>query len=145
MSDQIKSPDSLLSDPESKEFFVLRDEKLIVVRHRNELPPYLEKRSTYLSAGRFSPSSKQVAFWPDPINPSRAMELLKANSCVDDSYSYMLTGTENAARVVNKTESKNKEGLLGHLDGVRKREVEVLMEHGKMTIQKNDRTKGSNG
>lgn len=143
MSDQITSPDSLLNDPDSKEFFMLRDEKLIVVRHRSELPPYLEKRSTYLSAGRFSPLTKQVAFWPDPINPNRAMELLKEGLHIDESYSYLLTGTENNARVVHKGESKDKEGPLGHLDGVRKREVEVLMDKGLM-IQKDERTEGSN-
>jgi hypothetical protein len=141
MSDQIvTSPDNLLNDPDSKEFFVLRDENLVVVRHRNELPPYLEQRGTYLSAGRFSPASKQVVFWPDPINPAKAMELLKEGLHIDESFQYTLTGTDSTARVVRKGESKDKEGPLGHLTGVRKRSVEVLMEHGKMKIQKDGRT-----
>ena len=147
---EITSPDSLLNDPDSKEFFVLRDERLVVVRHRNELPSvpgrggYLENRSTYLSAGRFSPMSKQVAFWPSPVNPGRALELLREGLFIKEDFTTVITGAEANPSVVKKAGSKNRKSALDKLTGVRKRQVEVLMDHGKMSIQ-TDEPESNNG
>lgn len=131
MTDIVNSPDALISDPDSKVFYVLRNEELMICKTLKELP-YWQNRSTYLSAGRFSPEYKKVVFYPDPVNPSRAMHLLKEHGHIEEDYSYAVAGS--TLKTSNKTgvfgrKPKSKEGL-ENLDELRKREVEVLMQNG---------------
>lgn len=128
--DVVNSPDSLKKDPESLEFYILRDEKVVVCRDRRDVQ-YWKNRSTYLSSGRFSPEFKKVVFWPGPVNPSRSMDLLKEYMYIDDTYTYAIA--DSAVR----TPKLKKESPLEKLDGVRKRSIEVMIEKG-MRVQKNE-------
>ena len=132
--DVVNSPDVLKKDPESLEFYVLRDEKVAVCKDRKDLP-YWKNRSTYLSAGRLSPKFKKVVFWPGPVNPSRAMELLKESMHIDDGFTYAIA--DSAVRT-----PKIKKDPFDKLDGVRKRSVETMIERG-MKVQTKNGSEGS--
>lgn len=121
--DSANSPDALIKDENSKVFFILRDEQVAICKNFKDLP-YWQNRSTYLSAGRFSPEYKKVVFYPDPINPGRAIHLLKENCHIEGDYTYAIAGSTTRAPKT-KTESP-----VDKLDGVRKRQVEVLMQKG---------------
>lgn len=121
--DSVNSPDALMSDPESRVFYVLRDEQLMICRTLKELP-YWQNRATYLSAGRFSSEFKKVVFYPDPVNPSRAMHLLKEHGHIEEDYGYAIAGSTTRAP------KSKKKGPVEKLDGIRKRQVEVLMDRG---------------
>ena len=131
--DTVNSPDSLKTDPDSMAFYVLRNEELVICKKLKDMP-YWENRSTYLSAGRYSPQYKKVVFWPEPVNPSRAMALLKENRHIEEDYSYAVSGSGTKA-----PKSKVKDPV-DKLTGVRKREVEVLIERG-MRRQTNEADK----
>ena len=122
--DTVNSPDALKSDPDSMEFYILRDEKVVICRNRQDVP-YWQNRSTYLSSGRYSPEYKKVVFWPDPINPSLALRLLKEEMHINEDYSYAVSGLGTRAPKPTK-----KNNPVDKLDGVRKRAVEVLLERG---------------
>ena len=134
------SPDALISDPLSMEFYVLRDEKVALCKRRKDLP-YHQNRSTYLASGRFSPEHKTVIFWPDPINPARAMKLLKDNMHIDDDYTYTISGA--TTRVAKSTKET---GPLDKYDGVRKRQIEVLMDQGlkRQSLESDDQSEQEN-
>ena len=129
--DIISSPDTLKKDSKSMAFFVLKDEKLVVYQQESEAP-YWKNRHSYLSAGRFSPEYKKVVFWPGPVNPGRAMKLLKEAGHIDSTYTYAVPASSDGF--------SKKTSIFGHkpkdrtgfekLDGVRKRAVEVLMDRG---------------
>jgi hypothetical protein len=112
-----------MSDPDSKVFYVLRDEQLMLCRTLKELP-YWQNRATYLSAGRFSKEYRKVVFYPDPVNPARAMQLLKEHGHIGEDFNYAIAGSTTRAP---KTKKK---GPVEKLGGVRKRQVEVLMDRG---------------
>jgi hypothetical protein len=135
--DTVNSPDALKSDPESMAFYVLRDETLAICKTRQELP-YWKNRSTYLSSGRYSSKYKKVVFWPDPVNPAKAMHLLKEHQHIESDYTYAVAGS-----AVRKPKSKPKSGV-EKLDGVRKRSVEVLLANG-MRQQKSETDKDDSG
>lgn len=138
MSDQtpvdvVNSPDVLKKDPDSLEFYILRDEKVAVCKNRRDLP-YWQNRATYLSAGRLSPKYKKVVFWAGPVNPGRAMELLEEAMHIGKGFTYAVA--DSAVRT-----PKLKRGTsLDKLDGVRKRAVEVMIDRG-MKVQE----RGSEG
>ena len=90
--DTVNSPDALKADPDSMAFYVLRDETLAICKTRQELP-YWKNRSTYLSEGRFSKKHRKVVFWPDPVNPARAMQLLKEHQHIEEDYTYAVAGS----------------------------------------------------
>lgn len=119
------TPETLLSDSNSMAFFVLRDESIVLAKRRDDVP-YYRNRQTYLSAGRFSPERQMVIFYPDPVNPRRAMELLIEGMHIDSNFSFQIQG----GAVHTKVAQTPKNGPLEHLDGVRKREAEVLLEKG---------------
>lgn len=121
--DSVNSPDALIKDEDSKIFYILKDEQIAICKNFKDLP-YWQNRSTYLSAGRFSPVYKKVVFYPNPINPGRAIHLLKENCHIDEDYTYAVAGSTTRAPK-SKTESS-----INKLDGVRKRQVEVLMQRG---------------
>jgi hypothetical protein len=129
-------PDSLLTDATSMVFYILRDESVAIAKRPDDLP-YHKRRETYLSAGRFSPEMKKVIFYPDPVNPGRAIQLLQDNMHIDDTYSVQIQGGAVTAKV---DESK---GPFKHLGGVRKRAAEVLVEKG-LRVQR-DGSKSSLG
>jgi hypothetical protein len=129
--DLVNSPDVLKKDPDSLEFYILRDEKVAVCKDRRDLP-YWQNRSTYLSAGRLSPKFKKVVFWSGPINPGRAMELLKENMHIDEGFTYAVADSAVRAPKVKKENSLDK------LQGVR-----VMIEKG-MKVQKRE-SEGSVG
>ncbi len=127
------TPETLLSDPDSMAFFILRDESIAVAKKRTDLPygkNDAKYRNTYLSSGRFSPEHKKVIFYPDPVNPSRAMELLREEMHVDETYSFQIQ--DGPAQNKAPDPSNN---LFEHLKGVRKRGAEVLVEKG-LKVQK---------
>ena len=130
MVDSVNSPDALMSDPDSKAFYVLRDERLLVCKTLKELP-YWQNRSTYLSAGRFSSEFKKVVFYPDPINPSLAMRLLREQGHIESDFNHAIASSTTRAPKSKKKSPVEK------LSGVRKRQVEVLMDRG-MVRQSNE-------
>jgi len=130
--DTVNSPDALKKDPDSMEFFILRDEKVAIAKKRTDVP-YHKNRSTYLSSGRYSPKYKKVVFWPDPVNPLRAMKLLEENMHIGSDYTYAIAGS--GTQVAKPTKE---DGPLDKFDGVRKRQIEVLLSHGGMRIQGHD-------
>lgn len=137
MNDIVASPDVLLNDPDSMEFYVLRNEQVVVCKRRQDLP-YYKNRQTYLSSGRFSPKHKRVIFWPEPINPQRAMQLLKEQLHIDESYTYSVGGS------VTKINKSNKDsGPLNKLNDRRKMRAESLIRDG-MKIQGADNSKEEN-
>lgn len=123
MTDTVNSPDALKSDPDSRAFYVLRNEQLVICKSYKEVP-YWENRSSYLSMGRYSPKFKKVVFWPDPVNPGRAMQLLKENLHIEGDYTYAVAGSATKAPKIKRGDPLKK------MDGVRRRAVEVLMERG---------------
>lgn len=134
----INSPDSLLDDTDSKAFYVLRDETIALCKTHNELP-YHKNRSTYLSAGRFSPKYKKVVFWPESINTNRAFTLLVENNHIDSSYEQLMSGQTTSL----KGKVKQKDALKSNRHtSVRKAEIENLEKAG-MKNQKslNDNSK----
>lgn len=133
MNDQIKttitSPDSLLDDDKSFAFYVLRDETLALCKLESELP-YQANRSTYLSNGRFSPKFKTIIFWPNPVNPQRALDLLIESGHVDSTYTWQVSGASTTIKKhAPKTNSK-----ITKLENIRQSEVKNLMDAG-MKIQ----------
>lgn len=123
--DTVNSPDTLKTDPNSMEFYVLKDEQVVVCKSRQDLP-YHKNRNSYLSSGRFSPEFKKVVFWPNPVNPMKAMKLLEENSHIGADYTHAISGSDSQ---VTKSRKRIK-GPVDKLDGVRKRQVEVLMDRG---------------
>lgn len=126
--DSVNSPDLLKKDPQSLEFYILRDEKVVVCKDRKDVP-YWQNRSTYLSAGRLSPKFKKVVFWPGPVNPKKAMELLQASNYIDKDFNYAIADV-----AVKSPKPKKGKDLLGRLNGVRKAAVEHMIERG-MKVQ----------
>ena len=143
--DIVSSPDALKSDPDSQAFFVLRDEQLVLYKSEAEAP-YWKNRSSYLSAGRFSPKHKKVVFWPEPVNPGRAMHLLKEHCHIEDDYTYAVPASEGGwSKKTSVFGHKPKDTTgLEKLDGVRKRAVEVLMERGMRQQEREDHSEESN-
>lgn len=129
MDETIASPDVLLNDPESMEFYVLRDEQVVICKRRQDLP-YYKNRQTYLSSGRFSPKHKKVVFWPDPVNPQRAIQLLKEGLHIDDTFTYSISGA--STRIGKATKPV---GPLDRLSSSRKMTAQSLLNQGKMKIQ----------
>ncbi len=125
----IASPDSLLDDEDSMAFYVLRDESLALCKVESELS-YHTNRATYLSNGRFSPKYKTIVFWPDPVNPQRALDLLIESGYVDPTYTWQVSG----ATTTVKTKKTNSNTKLGKLENIRQSEVKNLMDRG-MKIQ----------
>jgi len=120
----ISSPDTLLDDHNSMEFYVLRDESIAISKKRTDLP-YYQNRATYLSSGRYSPKYRKVIFWPDPINPKRAFDLLIENKHIESNFNWMVSGA--TTRIAKKGKSNPH---LDRLDGVRRAGVENLMKKG---------------
>ena len=136
MTDTVNNPDTLLSDSKSMAFYVLRDEQLVICNSRKDLP-YWKNRSTYLSEGRYSPEHRKVIFWPDPVNPARAMKLLEDGNHIEADYSYTV-----AIATTRASKSKTKSAV-DKLRGVRKRSVEVLLERGmKQQVREVDSKEG---
>jgi len=125
------SPETLLSDSGSMAFFVLRDETIALSKRRDDLP-YYRNRSTYLSAGRFSPEHKTVIFYSEPVNPGRAMDLLREGMHIDETFSFQIHGGAVKTKAVG-----TKGDPTSHLNGVRKRGAEVLIEKG-LKVQKSE-------
>ena len=123
MVDTVNSPDALMSDPESKCFYVLKDEQLMICKTLKELP-YWQNRATYLSAGRFSAEFRKVVFYPDPVNPSKALHLLREHGHIEENYGYAIAGSTTRAP------KNKKKSPVDKLKGVRKRQVEVLIDMG---------------
>ena len=121
--DLVNSPDALKADPESMAFYILRDEQVVICKTRKDVP-YWKNRSTYLSEGRYSPKYKKVVFWPNPVNPSRAIHLLTEQQHIEEDYTFAVVGSAVKAPKYRPKDPVEK------LSGVRKREVEVLMERG---------------
>ena len=134
--DSVNSPDALKADSESMAFYILRDEKVAICRDRRDVP-YWQNRATYLSEGRYSPKYKKVVFWPNPVNPARAVQLLKEQQHIGEDYTYAVA---DVAIKAPKLKTKN---AIDKLSGVRKREVEVLIEKGMR--QQVDETHGEEG
>lgn len=129
--DVVNSPDVLKTDPNSMEFYILKDEQVVICKNRQDLP-YHKNRQTYLSSGRFSPEFKKVVFWPSPVNPMRAMKLLEEGMHIGSDFTYAISGSDRQV-----TKSKKTHKPVDKLDGVRKRRVEVLIQQG-MKLQEND-------
>jgi hypothetical protein len=121
--DTVNSPDTLMSDPDSMAFYVLRDEKVVICKTRKDVP-YWQNKTTYLCVGRYSPKFKKVVFWPDPVGPTRAMRLLEESNHIGDDYSYAVSGS------ATKSPKSKVKSPIDKLSGVRKRSVEVLIERG---------------
>lgn len=118
--DQVNSPDALLSDPDSKVFYLLRNEELAICSTLKELPHW-QNRTSYLSCGRFSPKFKKVVFYPDPVNPGRAMKLLVDNCHIGADYTYAVAGggtrtpkskVKEPPKVVNRVRERQVENLI---------------------------------
>jgi len=137
MTETINSPEALKTDLDSMAFYVLRDEQLVICKDHKEVA-YWQNRSTYLSMGRFSPKFKTVIFWPDPVNPTRAMHLLKEHKHIGEDFNYTVAGLSTTT-----PKSKLKKDPTDRLDGVRKREVEILLDRG-MVRQQNENNSEEN-
>ncbi len=131
------TPDALISDPDSKVFYILKDETIAICKHRDELP-YHKNRASYLSCGRFSAREKKVIFWPDPINPLKGFQLLVEHLFIKEDFSYSVA----SGTIIVKSTTKSRNPL-DKLDGVRKRSVEVMIDKG-MRIQGADNSKKEN-
>ena len=130
MEATITSPDALLTaDPDSMAFFVLRNEQLVICKSHTEVP-YHKDRSTYLSSGRYSAELKKVIFWPEPINPQRAINLLTESGHITSDFTYMVSGVATKVNLTTKTK-----GPVDRLTGVKKAGVDHLINRG-MRIQK---------
>ena len=125
----ITTPDALLDDEESWAFYVLRDETLALCKVESELG-YHNNRATYLSNGRFSPKYKTIVFWPNPVNPQRALDLLIESGYVDPTYTWQVSGGATTVKT-NRNDVKSK---LKKLENIRQSEVNNLMGKG-MTLQ----------
>ena len=129
----ITSPDSLMEDSDSMEFFILKDESVAICKHRRELP-YIKNRATYLSSGRYSPKFKKVLFWPESIGLNRAVTLLAEKGYITSDYTYNISGTTTSI----SSKGKKKKTNMPVKDGVRKAELDILIKNG-MRIQSSDK------
>jgi hypothetical protein len=128
------TPETLLKDPNSMAFFILRDETVAIAKREGDLPygkNDSKYRATYLSAGRFSPEFKKVIFYSNPVNPNRAMEILREEMHIDETYTFQVQG----GGVISKSADVVAEDDFNHLTGVRKRGIQVLVEKG-LKVQK---------
>lgn len=131
MNDSIATPDSMLDDPDSMAFYVLRDEKVALCK-RESMLPYHAKRETYLSCGRFSPKHQRIIFWPGAVNPGRAIQLLVDNCHVKQNWTWTVSGA--TTRVGNKSKNAETDQKFARYDSVRKGELKNLVEKG-MSVQ----------
>jgi len=119
----ITSPDSLLDDESSMEFFMLRDESIAICRHREELP-YPKNRTSYLASGRFSPKYKKVIFWGDSVNSRRAFNVLIENRHIEVDFTFHVAG---ATTKITKNKSIS---LLSRYDNVKRASIQRLLDKG---------------
>lgn len=133
----ITTPDSMIDDPDSREFFILRNESVVICKHRDEVP-FAKQRSTYLSSGRYSPKYKKVIFWPNSFNLPRAFTLLVDGNYITPDYVKCVSGN---ATSVKKTKKKSKTATK---DGVRKAELDNLIKNG-MRLQNDSSEEDQDG
>lgn len=99
-----ETPESLLNnDPDARVFYILNDYSVAVCQKATDLP-YHKQRSSYVSAGVYSPSQKQVYFWGDSQDLEKCMDILVASKSITKEYTYKLAGgrkmvIDNANRV----------------------------------------------
>lgn len=106
------TPEILLGDPNAKVFYILNDGTVQTCAKVGDLP-YHKQRSSYISAGVFSPQLKKVSFWGDAHNPQKCLETLVKEGLVDKDYSYTLS-TTRIQRPDNRPNIKVSNGIARH-------------------------------
>ena len=77
------NPETLFVDDAAKVFYLLKDETLLTVLPGQHLNQH---KFPFLSAGTISPRDKKIIFWPNPINPTKALNLLQEKDFIDPDY-----------------------------------------------------------
>lgn len=92
MSNSEMPPEALFNgDPDAFVFYVLADKQVAKCKQVKDLP-YHKQRSSYISAGVYSPSQKKVSFWGDALEINTCMEVLTESKTIDKDATYQLAG-----------------------------------------------------